>query len=90
MILLKEDFPNVIELPKMANNGANTLVLIAFHDWAVVYLLGHVRCTIEHDIATNGLSIVAPEKMIMTRKYANNSKDAIATLIDMVTRRDIE
>ena len=89
MILIKEDFPNVIELPKIANHGAKTLVLIAFHDWMAVYLCGNIRCTIEHDIASNGVSIVAPVKMIMTRKYATNSKEAISTLIDMVTQRDI-
>ena len=84
MILLKEDFPNVIELPKMANNGANTLVLIAFHDWVVVYLLGHVRCTIEHDIESNLLRVTAPYKGIQTSKIVKSPKEAIATIIEMV------
>ena len=87
MFLKKEDYPNVIELPVMANGGANSLVRISFHDWMVVYLCGHIRCTIEHDIPTNGLSIVAPVKMIDTRKFASNSKDAIAALIEMVTMK---
>ncbi len=87
MLLLKEDYPNVIELPIMANHGAKTLVRIAFHDWMVVYLCGHIRCTIEHDIATDRLSVVAPVKMIQTRKLSSNSKEAIELLIAMVTER---
>ena len=84
MLMHKEDFLGVIELPSMANGGGKTLTLIRFAEWYVVYLLGHVRCTIEHDIESNLLRVTAPYKGIQTSKIVKSPKEAIATIIKMV------
>lgn len=57
MVLTKELFPHLVELPSPGYNGAQRLVRIIFADWRAVYLEGHYRHVIVHDIATDGFLV---------------------------------
>lgn len=88
MILTKELFPPVVELPSPGWCGAKSLVRIIFADWRAVYLEGHIRHVIVHDIATDGFLVSTWKKGIKDHFVAATPEEVFAQIFERICRKE--
>lgn len=88
MVLTKESFPPLIELPSPGYNGAQRLVRIIFADWRAVYLEGHYRHVIVHDIVTGGFIVATWNKRVKDHFVAATPEEVFTQIFDRICRKD--
>lgn len=87
MNFTEQDAPALIELPVQSNFGVNVLCRIAFRDWSIVYLEGHIRHTLVHDIPTNKILVTTVFRGKREIRVVDTVPAAIQTIVECVTAR---